>query len=194
MLQDNFNKVAAYAFPAVVSIYVYKKYNSSRNNPFAQDPFFRRFFDIPEEYTQPKRNNKPQGFGTGFIISKDGYIVSNHHVINGADKIVVVDKNGNKKEAKIIGSDADSDVALLKINPGRKRLPFLKLGNSQKTKIGDLVIAIGNPFGLTHTFTTGVISAKGRTGIGNRYENSFKLMPLLIREILAVLYSIYKEM
>lgn len=131
----------------------------NREAPF--DEFFKRFFD-----NMPEREFKQKGLGTGFIISNDGYIVTNNHVIERANDIDVVLEDGEKYAAKIIGRDPKTDVALLKIKPD-KPLPAVKFGDSNKLRIGDWVIAIGNPFGLGHTVTTGIVSAKGRSlGLG----------------------------
>jgi Do/DeqQ family serine protease len=145
--------VVSQASPAVVKISTIIT-TQSPNDPLFNDPFFRQFFG-PEP-------SQEEGLGSGFIISKDGYILTNEHVIDGADKIsvTVIGFNG-EMEANIVGSDSDLDLALLKVNAG-KDLPFLTLGNSDQIRVGNWVIAIGNPYGLDHTVTTGVISAKGR--------------------------------
>ena len=118
------------------------------------------------------RKNYSQAFGSGFIISPDGYLISNYHVVKDAENIVITFEDQTKLySAKIIGVDPDTDIALLKMEQDGP-FPFLKMGNSDTAQIGDIVIAIGNPFNLSHTFTTGVISAKGRSGIANnKYEN-----------------------
>ncbi|PKL19336.1 MAG: serine protease [Spirochaetae bacterium HGW-Spirochaetae-5] len=128
-------------------------------NPFFDDPVMREFFGRENGSKVQKRT----GLGTGFIISEDGYICTNHHVINGVDK-VVVNINGKNYEAKIIGSDERTDLALLKINPKSKLSPVY-FGDSDKVQVGDWAIAIGNPFGLDKTFTVGVISATGRRDV-----------------------------
>ena len=128
-------------------------------NPFFDDPVMREFFGRENGSKVQKRT----GLGTGFIISEDGYICTNHHVINGVDK-VVVNVNGMNYEAKIIGSDERTDLALLKINPKGKLTPVY-FGDSDKVQVGDWAIAIGNPFGLDKTFTVGVISATGRRDV-----------------------------
>jgi len=129
-------------------------------NPFFNDPFFREFFGGPQ---QGPRTQRRTGLGTGFILSDDGYICTNHHVVSGVDK-VTVKINTKEYPAKIIGSDEKTDIALLKINPGEKLKPVY-LGNSDDVRVGDWAIAIGNPFGLDKTFTVGVISATGRRDV-----------------------------
>lgn len=159
-LSEAFSLIAEKASPAVVYIETERVISSPwRQFPpmeFFGDEFLKRFF-APPRY-------KERGAGSGFILSQDGYIVTNNHVIEGAQKITVKLVDGRIFKAKIIGTDPFSDVALLKIEA--TRLPTLTLGNSDLLRIGEWVIAIGNPFGLTHTITVGVISAKGRSGIG----------------------------
>ena len=124
-------------------------------NPFEE--FFKRFFgDIPQQ------EFKQSGLGSGFIISEDGYVVTNNHVIDKAQDIEVVLEDGKKYKADIIGKDAKTDLAVLKINP-EKMLQAVVFGNSDKLRIGDWVVAIGNPFGLGYTVTVGIVSAKGRS-------------------------------
>ncbi|WP_227762048.1 trypsin-like peptidase domain-containing protein [Zhaonella formicivorans] len=145
--------------PAVVLIETTSKINHPNvSSPFFNDPFFRQFFGYDFE-PQPR---VATGLGSGFIISKDGYILTNEHVIAGATDIQV-QVTGYKESfpAKVIGKDFDLDLAVLKIE-SKKDLPTLKLGDSDKVKVGNWVVAIGNPLGLDHTVTVGVISAKGR--------------------------------
>ncbi|MDX9871533.1 MAG: trypsin-like peptidase domain-containing protein [Clostridia bacterium] len=131
---------------------------SNRSNPFFNDPFFREFFG--DSYNQQPRVQ--EGLGSGFIISKDGYILTNNHVVSGADKVkVYLSSRMEPYEAKVVGADADLDLAVVKIEAGNN-LPMLKLADSNQAKVGNWVIAIGNPYGLDHTVTVGVISAKGR--------------------------------
>jgi serine protease Do len=130
-----------------------------QQNPFMNDPFFREFFGAPGQKQMPK-TQKRQGLGTGFIISSDGYICTNHHVIQGVDKVTV--KIENKiYDAVVIGSDEATDTALIKIKSNTALKPAF-LGNSDMVKVGDWAIAIGNPFGFDKTFTVGVVSATGR--------------------------------
>ena len=158
-LSEAFSYIAERSAPAVVYIETERVISAPwRGFPFDffGDEFFKRFF-APPRY-------KERGAGSGFIISKDGYIVTNNHVIQGAQKITVKLVDGREFKAKVVGRDPFSDVALLKINA--HNLPTLPLGNSDLIKVGEWVIAIGNPFGLAHSVTVGVISAKGRNEIG----------------------------
>ncbi len=145
-----------------------------RGNPnnFFNDPFFQRFFG--PQFKHPKiprqRAFKQRGAGSGFIISKDGYILTNNHVVSDADKITVRLADEREFTGKVVGADPQSDVALIKIDG--KNLPVLPLGNSDKLQVGEWVIAIGNPFELLQTVTVGVVSAKGRNHMGiSEYEN-----------------------
>lgn len=144
---------------SVVFISTEKTVKVRQRNPFFNDPFFRQFFgESPQGSTR-----KAHGLGTGFIISSDGYICTNHHVIADMDSVTVT-VNDKEYKAKIIGSDKVIDIALLKIDGTGKFKP-VHFGNSDDLKVGDIVVAIGNPFGLDRTFTSGIISATARTAI-----------------------------
>ena len=147
------------ASPAIVNIQSQIKVTSVPSSPFFNDPFFRDFFGDQFEVRPDQRYET--GIGTGFIISADGYIITKQHVINQAQK-VTIQLSGQSDEipARVVGQDYDLDLAVLKIEG--TGYPTLPLGNSDTMRAGDLVIAIGQPFGLDHTVTTGVISAKGR--------------------------------
>lgn len=163
-------EIVARVSPAVVTINTTEKINVSQN-PFFTDPFFRQFYGRRLR-TQPQ-SQTVQGLGSGFIISKDGYILTNEHVVSSADEIVVSLSGDDKSySARKVFSDYNLDLAVLKIDADRN-LPTLSLGNSDSTRVGDWVIAIGNPYGLDHTVTVGVISAKSRPiTIENRqYKN-----------------------
>lgn len=150
--------IVAEAGPAVVKIDTLTPVRNPHFDPFFNDPFFREFFGkiMPE-----KREYRP-GLGSGFLISSDGYILTNEHVIDGASEIkVTVLGFPEPFKARVVGADYDLDLAVLKIDAPRK-LPYLKLGDSERLRVGEWVIAIGNPYGLDHTVTVGVISAKGR--------------------------------
>lgn len=162
--------------PSVVNISTTKTVRSGRSRtpfgqgspfdrPFGGDDFFERFFgDIPQ------REFKQRSLGSGFIITPDGYIFTNNHVIEQADKIIVKLSNGKEYEAKVIGKDAKTDIALIKIKP-EGSLPFAETGDSDKLRVGDWVMAIGNPFGLEQTVTAGIVSAKGRVIGAGPYDN-----------------------
>lgn len=156
-IQDVFRKIFNQYRESVISITT-EQFVKIRN-PFLDDPVFREFFGGGGRSQVQKRT----GLGTGFIISDDGYICTNHHVISGVDKITV-NVNGKNYEARIIGSDEKTDIALLKIEP-RTRLTPVYFGDSDKVQVGDWAIAIGNPFGLDRTFTVGVVSAIGRRDV-----------------------------
>ncbi len=155
--------------PAVVNISTYTTRNVQQN-PLLNDPFFRRFFNVPEQQLRPQQR-RTQSAGSGVIIdAKAGTVLTNHHVINGADEITVALEDGRSFSATLVGSDPDVDIAVLKIDA--KDLHSVKLANSENLEVGDYVVAIGNPFGLGQTVTTGIVSALGRTGLGiEGYEN-----------------------
>ena len=143
--------------PAVVNIAVLSR-SPEQDNPMLQDPFFRRFFGLPEQ-------SRPQiSAGSGVIVdAQRGYVLTNHHVIKDAQQIAVTLRDGRRLEAKLLGSDEGTDVALLTVRADN--LKALALGDSDNLRVGDYVIAIGNPFGLGQTVTTGIVSALGRTGL-----------------------------
>lgn len=156
---------------SVVNISTQKKVtNNLGGHPIFNDPLFRQFFG--DLYNNMPKDRIERSLGSGVIVSNDGYIVTNNHVIDGADKILVSLPDNSRKEyeAKIIGKDPRSDLAVIKINA--KNLPFAKLGNSNDLMIGDVVFAIGNPFGVGETVTQGIVSALNKTSMGiNDYEN-----------------------
>jgi len=174
---ESFSSLAEMVSPAVVNIRTEKiirgggrVFRHFSRNPFGKnDPFhnfFDRFFDDEgreREYTQ-------RSLGSGFIIDKDGYIVTNNHVIENADKIKVKLKNGKEFEAEIVGRDPNTDLALIKIKT-KNDLPDIKLGDSNALKVGQWVMAIGSPFGLEHTVTAGIVSAKGRVIGSGPYDD-----------------------
>ena len=161
----------------------------SYHNPFDLfgEEFFERFlgrrFPNQQRQRQP-REYRQQGQGSGFIVSKDGYILTNNHVVGEADRMTVTLADDREFEAKLIGADPKSDVAVVKIEGDN--FPVLPIGDSDRLAVGEWVITIGNPFGLTHTMTVGVVSAKGRSHMGiTDYEDFIKPMQRLIRVILA---------
>ncbi|MEC9376284.1 MAG: DegQ family serine endoprotease [Pseudomonadota bacterium] len=155
--------------PAVVNIRTKTKV-SAPNNPLMQDPFFRRFFGVPEG--QQQREREVSSAGSGVIVdSQNGFILTNHHVIDKADEIKIYLKDGRELEATLVGSDQGTDIAIIQIEDAKK-LTAMSLGNSDELLVGDFVLAIGNPFGLEHTVTSGIVSAKGRKGINrDGYED-----------------------
>ena len=157
--------------PGVVNISTTSKRHSAQSNPLLNDPFFRYFFGVPQQQQQQQQESRPQSLGTGVIIDADkGLIITNHHVIEGADKIQIKLNDGREVFAELIGSDADVDVALLKIKANK--LTALKMIDSENVKVGDFVVAVGNPYGLNQTVTSGIVSALGRSGLGiEDYEN-----------------------
>ncbi len=160
--------------PAVVNIDTLKvaTYRSPLA-PFFEDPFFRYFFGDTPQY---ERKVPVRGVGTGFVFRSDGYILTNNHVVEGADEIKVTFIDGKEFTGKVIGADALTDIAVVKIDASN--LPIIPLGDSDKARVGEWVIAIGNPYGLSHTVTVGVLSAKGRPiqagDSGREYENFFQ--------------------
>lgn len=150
------------AMPAVVNIYTAKQIRQ-RRSPLFNDPIFRRFFG--DEPTQ-----KASSLGSGVIVSDKGYIVTNNHVVESADEIEVALADGRTAEAKIIGTDPDTDLAVIRID--LEKLPVIAFGDADKAQTGDVVLAIGNPFGVGQTVTMGIISALGRSELGiNTFEN-----------------------
>ncbi len=155
--------VAEKVLPSVVNISSMK--TVTQQNPLFMDPFFREFFGgaVPQERVQ-------RSLGSGVIVSPDGYILTNNHVVGGADKVEVRLADGRVFPATIVGADPKSDVAVIKI--GRTGLPAIKIGDSSRLRIGEFVLAVGNPFGLEQTVTLGIVSALGRSGLGiTDYEN-----------------------
>jgi Do/DeqQ family serine protease len=147
--------------PAVVTIRS-ERTRAPQQHPFMDDPFFRDFFGqrgLPQG--QPSRPQIERGLGSGVVISADGYIVTNHHVVDGAQEITVEFPDLRAFKARLVGSDPPSDLAVLKIDA--TNLPALPLGDSDKVRVGDVVLAVGNPLGVGQTVTQGIISAKGRT-------------------------------
>ena len=150
--------------PAVVSIDVTQRAKRSRLPELSEDDpfyeFFRRFGQIPRPRGAPEREFEQQSVGSGFIISNDGYVITNAHVVDGADEVNVKLTDRREFKAKVIGADKRTDVALLKIEA--KDLPKVTIGDPEKLKVGEWVVAIGKPFGLENTMTAGIVSAKGR--------------------------------
>lgn len=153
------------AAPAVVNIFT-RKIVRRKSHPLFDDPFFQRFFR-----TNPEPNERIQSsLGSGVIMSPDGYILTNNHVISGADQIVVTLHDGRDVNATVVGTDSEADLAVLKIS--LTELPYIEVAENQQLRIGDVVLAIGNPFGVGQTVTLGIVSATGRNQLGiNTYED-----------------------
>ncbi|OHC72924.1 MAG: 2-alkenal reductase [Rhodocyclales bacterium RIFCSPLOWO2_02_FULL_63_24] len=154
------------AVPAVVHIFTSQEVKGSRH-PFVTDPIFRHFFgDRFGELSQRR-----SGLGSGVVVSPEGYILTNFHVVDGADEIEVAHNDGRKYKARVVGSDPESDLAVLRI-PADHKLPVIAFGSSDSLRVGDVVLAIGNPFGVGQTVTSGIVSALGRSHLGiNTFEN-----------------------
>ena len=150
--------------PAVVNISTYTS-KEQQQNPLLQDPFFRRFFNLPDEQAQPRPRRRQTSAGSGVIVDAQlGSIITNFHVIKGADEIQVSLVDGRTFQAELVGGDPEVDIAVLKIEADE--LTAVSLADSDQLRVGDFVVAIGNPFGLGQTITTGVVSALGRSGLG----------------------------
>jgi serine protease DegQ len=159
----SYREAAGRAMPAVVNILTSKALR--QNHPLLRDPFFRKFFGdrLPREELQ-------SSLGSGVIVSPDGYILTNNHVVEAADEIEVVLADGRKAPAKVVGTDPETDLAVIRI--AAKNLPVIVLGRADQARVGDVVLAIGNPFGVGQTVTMGIISAVGRNNLHiNQFEN-----------------------
>jgi serine protease DegQ len=153
------------ATPSVVNIFTSKEIRSPRH-PLLNDPIFRRFFGEQ----MPDEAQRAASLGSGVIVSNTGYVLTNHHVVEAADEIEVALADGKKLLAKVVGNDPETDLAVLRVNADN--LPAITFGSSDALKVGDVVLAIGNPFGVGQTVTGGIVSALGRTGLGiNTFEN-----------------------
>ncbi len=150
--------------PSVVNIYTTKTVKQSpMMSPLFDDPFFRQFFGAP--YENIPRERREQALGSGVIISEDGYLLTNNHVVENADEIkVALADDKTVYDAKIIGTDPQTDIAVIKVEA--KKLPAITIADSDQLEVGDTVLAIGNPFGVGQTVTMGIVSAKGRAGMG----------------------------
>jgi len=172
---ETFADLAEKLSPTVVNIYTTQLVKASRSpqnllNNREMPEQFRRFFGLPFDQDQSQKDQKRTSLGSGVIISKDGYIVTNNHVVSNADTINVRLTNFEEYDAKIIGRDPKTDLALLKITP-KNGLPVTAFGDSDKLRVGDWVMAIGNPFGFEQTVTAGIVSGKGRSLGSGPYEN-----------------------
>jgi serine protease DegQ len=159
----SFADAARKAMPAVVNVYTTKEIRRGLQN---DDPLFERFFG--ERFRG--QNERVMSLGSGVIATTNGYVLTNNHVVQAADEIAISLSDGRKFDAKLVGSDPETDVALLRIDA--PNLPSITFGRSETLKVGDVVLAIGNPFDVGQTVTMGIVSALGRTNLGiNRYEN-----------------------
>jgi S1-C subfamily serine protease len=161
---ESFAPVVERVAPAVVAVYSDRVARARPSVMIPDDPFFERFFGQPgDRFGDAPRapEFRQRGVGSGVIVTPDGYVLTNHHVIDGADSIAVELNDRRRLEATLVGSDPPSDLAVLKIEDGAD-LPTIALGDSSAVRIGDVVLAIGNPLGIGQTVTMGIISAKGR--------------------------------
>lgn len=170
-IQLSFAPVVRKAAPAVVNVYSSRVVRERSLSPFMNDPFFRRFFG--ERGFGVPRQRVQNSLGSGVIVGADGYIVTNHHVIRGGTEVQVVLADRREFEAKVILTDEQTDLAVLKIEAPGSKLPFLKLSDSDDIEVGDLVLAIGNPFGVGQTVTSGIVSALARSRVGVSDFQSF---------------------
>jgi serine protease DegQ len=161
----SYHEAVQRAAPSVVNIFTSKEIRTQRH-PLLNDPIFRRFFgeQLPDEA------QRASSLGSGVIVSTNGYVLTNHHVVEAADEIEVALADGKKLLAKVVGNDPETDLAVLRISA--ENLPAITFGSSDALKVGDVVLAIGNPFAVGQTVTGGIVSALGRTGLGiNTFEN-----------------------
>jgi serine protease Do len=172
----SFAPVVKKVAPAVVKVFTTTRIHNTGFNgvPDNMDDMLRRFFGEQFEGRMPRRNHGPatrqEGIGSGVVVTKDGYILTNNHVVDGADEVKVALQDGREFTAKVIGRDPKSDVAVIKVDA--KDLPAVPMADSDKVEVGDVVLAVGNPFGIGQTVTTGIVSATGRGGaIGLDYED-----------------------
>src|SRR3990172_4246122 len=162
---DSYHDAVSKAMPSVVNIFTTKEVRVMRN-PLLNDPVFRRFFG--DQLGSETR--KATSLGSGVVVGSGGYILTNNHVVEAADEIEVALHDDRKLLAKVVGSDPDTDLAVLRVEA--QNLPAITFGSSDKLRVGDIVLAIGNPLGIGQTVTSGIVSGLGRTGLGiNTYEN-----------------------
>lgn len=168
----SFAPIVRKAAPAVVNIYTKRVVEERRVSPFFDDPFFRRFFgnDAPMGGTRKRMENS---LGSGVIVRSDGIVVTNYHVIKNADEITVILNDRREFDADILVKDERSDIAVLRINVHGEKLPFLEFGDADALEVGDLVLAIGNPFGIGQTVSSGIVSGLARTEVGITDFRSF---------------------
>lgn len=164
----SFAPAVAQAGPAVVNIHA-AKIVEERRNPYYNDPLMERFFG---NSGSPPRRILERTLGSGVTVNADGYIITNHHVIKGAEEIQVALHDGRVRPAEVVGTDPETDLAVLKVDPGDRQLPAITLSPGDNLSVGDIVLAIGNPYGIGQTVTMGIVSATGRTELNvATYEN-----------------------
>jgi Do/DeqQ family serine protease len=163
-VQLTFAPIAKTAAPAVVNVYT-RKYVRAPTSPLLQDPFFRRFFGDTFGLGAPQERIQ-RSLGSGVIVDPKGFVITNHHVVKGSDEITVVLNDRREFAATVLGSDERTDLAVLRIDTGDEQLPWLAMGDSDELAVGDLVLAIGNPFGVGQTVTSGIVSALARSNVG----------------------------
>jgi len=171
-VQLTFAPLVRQAAPAVVNVYTRKVERVVQRSPLLDDPIFRRFFGDQQMFGIP-RERVAQSLGSGVIVEADGVIVTNNQVIDGATEIVVALADRREFEAKVIAADPKTDLAILRIDPKGEVLPALEFRDSDDLQVGELVLAIGNPFGVGQTVTQGIVSALGRTDVGDADAQSF---------------------
>ena len=162
----SFADAASRAVPSVVHVFTTQEIRSSRH-PLASDPFWRHFFGDREGMRTQRRS----GLGSGVVVSPEGYILTNFHVVEAADEIEVASNDGRKFKATVVGADPESDLAVLQVSVDAK-LPAITFAPADSLRVGDVVLAVGNPFGVGQTVTSGIVSALGRSHLGiNTFEN-----------------------
>lgn len=164
-IRFSFSPVVKRTAPAVVNVYARKTVQQRSRSPFAGDPFFERFFGRRFDFGMP-RERVSNSLGSGVIVSADGVIVTNHHVVKDSSEIRVALADRREFEARVLQSDRRTDLAILKIVDGAEAFPHLEFADSDAVEIGDLVLAVGNPFGIGQTVTGGIVSALARTQLG----------------------------
>jgi serine protease Do len=162
----SFAPVVKKVAPAVVNIFSKRTVQQRSVSPLFSDPFFRRFFGDSFGLQGVPRERMESSLGSGVIVSPDGLVVTNHHVIRGADEITVVLADSRELSAELVLDDRDTDLTILRIDPGADPLPYVEFRDSDDVEVGDLVLAIGNPFGVGQTVTSGIVSATARTQVG----------------------------
>ena len=164
---NSYRHAARQAMPSVVNVFTTTEARPQKS-PFQNDPFFRKFFG--DQFDEQQQDDKQSSLGSGVIVSPQGYILTNNHVVEAADQIEVALADGRKASAKVVGIDPETDLAVIKID--LPNLPAITLGHPENSSVGDVVLAIGNPFGVGQTVTMGIISAVGRNHLGiNTFEN-----------------------